>query len=171
MVNQVAAVKVAIASKTPLSLFDNLQMKEYLCKLNPKHSPPDRLEQTCILEFMMDAAMKELVQMLTECREQLHEGFVLGRIDFWTDSYRCEQYGLFVIDSSAQKYELEDGTSLFMSKKTKEGLPDGILLTGKSNTANFSCGWHIFEECRATTSKPCCLPRDKPTKLQNLSMI
>jgi hypothetical protein len=137
MVNRVAAVKAAIASKTPLSLFDNPQMKEYLCKLNPKHSPPYHLEQTPILEVMIDAAMKELDQMLTECREHLHEGFVLGMIIFWTDSYSREQYGLFVIDFSAQKYELEDGTSLFMSKKTKEGLPNGILLTGKSNNANF----------------------------------
>jgi hypothetical protein len=137
MVNQVAAVKAAIASKTPLSLFDNPQMKEYLCKLDPKHSPPYHLEQTRILENMMDAGMKELVQMLTECCEHLHEGFVLGTIDFWTDSYHREQYSLFVIDFSAQKYELEDGTSLFMSKKTKEGLPNGILLTGKSNNANF----------------------------------
>jgi hypothetical protein len=133
----VAAVKAAVASKTPLSLFDNSQMKEYLCKLNPKHSPPYRLEQTRILEVMMDAAMKELVQMLTECREHLHKGFIWGMIDFWTDSYCCEQYGLFVIDFSAQKYELEDGMFLFMSKKTKEGLLDGILLTGKSNNANF----------------------------------
>ncbi len=71
----------------------------------------------------MDAAMKELVQMLTECREHLHEGFVPGTIDFWTDFYHREQYGLFVIDFSAQKYELEDGTSLFMSKKTKKDCP------------------------------------------------
>ncbi len=84
----------------------------------------------------MNAAMK-LVPMLTECREHLHEGFVSGMIDFWTDSYLCEQYDSFVIDLSVQKYELEDGTSLFMSKKTKEGLPNGILLTGKSNNANF----------------------------------
>jgi hypothetical protein len=44
MVNQVAAVKAAIASKTPLSLFDNPQMKEYHHKLDPKHSPPYHLE-------------------------------------------------------------------------------------------------------------------------------
>jgi hypothetical protein len=44
MVNQVAAVKAAVASKTPLSLFDNPQMKEHLHKLNPKHSPPYHLE-------------------------------------------------------------------------------------------------------------------------------
>jgi hypothetical protein len=43
---------------------------------------------------------------------------------------------LFVIDFSSQKYELEDGMSLFITKKTKEGLPGGILLTGKSNNAN-----------------------------------
>ncbi len=127
-----AAVKAVVASKTPLSVFDNPQMREYLRKLDPKHSPPYRLERTRILKVMMDAAMNELVQMLTERREQLHEDFVLGTIDFWTDSHRREQYGSFVIDFSAEKYEFENGTALFMSKKTKEGMPDGLLLTGKS---------------------------------------
>ncbi len=43
MVNQeLAAVKAAVASKTPLSVFDNPQMREYLRKLDPKHSPPNR---------------------------------------------------------------------------------------------------------------------------------
>jgi hypothetical protein len=78
--------------------------------------------------------------MLTECREHLHEGFVSGRIDFWTDSDHHEQYGLFLIDFSAQKYELEDGTSLFMSKKTKKWLPDGILLQVSQTMQTFSCG-------------------------------
>jgi hypothetical protein len=78
MLNRVAAVKAAVASKTPLSFFDNPQMSEYLRKLDPKHSPPYRLERTQILEVMMDIAMKELAQMLTERREQLHDGFVSG---------------------------------------------------------------------------------------------
>jgi hypothetical protein len=54
MVNRVAAAKAAVASKTPLIVFDNPQMREYLCKLDPKHSPPYRLERTHILEVMMD---------------------------------------------------------------------------------------------------------------------
>jgi len=132
MVNRVAAVKAAVASKTPLSFFDNPHVREYLRKLDPKHSPPYRLERTHILEVMMNAAMNELVQMLTERREQLHEGFVSGTIDFWTNSHRREQYGSFVIDFSAEKYEFENGTALFMSKKTKEGIRDGLLLTGES---------------------------------------
>ncbi len=127
-----AAVKAAVASKTPLSVFNNPQMREYLRKLDPKHSPPYCLERTRILEVMMDAAMNELVQMLTEQCEQLHEGFVSGTIDFWTNSHRREQYGSFAIDFSAEKYEFENGTVLFMSKKTNEGMPDGQLLTGKS---------------------------------------
>jgi|LakMenE01Jun11ns_1017448.scaffolds.fasta_scaffold9913531_3 hypothetical protein len=132
MVNRVAAVKAVVASKTPLSFFDNPHVREYLRKLDPKHSPPYRLERTRILEVMMDAAMKELAQMLTERREQLHDGFVSGTIDFWTDSHRREQYGSFVIDFPAEKYEFENGTALFMSKKTKEGIRDGLLLTGES---------------------------------------
>jgi hypothetical protein len=132
MLNRVAAVKAAVASKTPLSIFDNPQMREYLRKLDPKHSPPYRLERTRILEVMMDIAMQELVQILKERREQLHNGFVSGTIDFWTDSHRREQYGSFVIDFPAEKYEFENGTALFMSKKTKEEMCDGLLLTGES---------------------------------------
>ncbi len=81
----------------------------------------------------MDVAMKELVQVLTECREQFHEGFVLGTVDFCTDSHQCEQYGSFIIDFLAEKYELKDGTTLVKSKRTKEGMPDGFLLAGKLN--------------------------------------
>ncbi len=58
-VNRVAAVKAAVASKTPLRVFDNPQMREYLRKLDPKHSSPYCLERTRILEVLMDAAMKE----------------------------------------------------------------------------------------------------------------
>jgi hypothetical protein len=68
----------------------------------------------------------------------LHEGFVSGAIDFWTYSHRCEQYGSFVIDFLAEKYELEDGMTLFISKKTKEGIPDDFLLTGNSTIQMFS---------------------------------
>ena len=50
----------------------------------------------------MDAAMKELVQMLTEWREKLHEGFASGTIDFWTNSY-----GSCLINFPAEKYEFE----------------------------------------------------------------
>jgi hypothetical protein len=52
---------------------------------------------------MVDAAMKELVWLLTEQREQWHEGFVSGTIDFWTDYHRCEQYKSFGIDFPAKK--------------------------------------------------------------------
>jgi hypothetical protein len=74
--------------------------------------------------------------MLTEWHEQLHEGFISGTIDFWTDSHQREQYGSYVIDFPAEKYELEDGTTHFMRKKTKEGMPDGFLLTGTFNNTN-----------------------------------
>jgi hypothetical protein len=67
---------------------------------------------------MMDIAMHELNQILTEQRQQLHDGFVSDTINFWTDSHRREQYGSFVIDITAEKYKFENGTALFMSKKT-----------------------------------------------------
>jgi hypothetical protein len=67
---------------------------------------------------------------------KLHEGIVSEIIDFWKDSHCCEHYRSLVIDSPAEKYELEDGMALFMSKKTKEMIPDGFLLTSKFNNTN-----------------------------------
>jgi hypothetical protein len=60
--------------------------------------------------------------------------------ELWTDSHCCERYGSIVIDFPAEKYALEDGTTLFMSKKTKEDMPDGFLLTGKLNNTNVLFG-------------------------------
>ena len=63
----------------------------------------------------------------------------MGTIDFWTDNHRKKSFGTFVIDVVAEKYELCNGMSLFMSRHTKVSLSNcqkSPLLTGKPILAN-----------------------------------
>ncbi len=39
MILQVAGVKAAVGGKLPLSVFDNVFVRDYLVQLNPKHRP------------------------------------------------------------------------------------------------------------------------------------
>ena len=122
---RVAAVIGAVASKQPLSVFDNLFMRDYIHKLNPKHSIPYRLERNRIIEVLIDIAMAEVRQILTERRDELGEAFASANIDFWTDKHRKEGFGVIVIDVLAEKYEVTIGDStmsLFMSRKTRARL-------------------------------------------------
>lgn len=50
MIKRVAAVLAAVGSKSPLSVYDNSFVKQYLELLDPRHSPPYRLERVRILE-------------------------------------------------------------------------------------------------------------------------
>lgn len=66
----------------------------------------------------------------------LGPGFMCGNIDFWTDGHRKESYGALVVDLLAERYDMENGQSLFMSRETKdklmkEKLDDSPLVTGK----------------------------------------
>lgn len=132
MVNRVAAVMAAVASKIPTSVLDNKTMKAYLNRLDPKHSPPYPLERTRILEVMIDAGMGEFARMNEERRDELEEGFMSGTIDFWTDSHRKEAFGAFVVDMTAEKYKMADGTEMFMSRETKGKIDDELFMTGMS---------------------------------------
>jgi hypothetical protein len=38
--------------------------------------------------------------------------FWSGLIDFWTDSHRKQQFGCFVVDMIAEKYEMENGQAM-----------------------------------------------------------
>jgi hypothetical protein len=67
---------------------------------------------------MIDYAKLELGLIMTECRLELISGFLSGTIDFWTDSHRKQQFGCFVVDMIAEKYEMENGQALLMSKTT-----------------------------------------------------
>jgi hypothetical protein len=61
MVKHVSAVFVGVGSKTPLSIFDNVFMHQYLKMLDPKHTPPYRLERVRFIEVLIDTAMMELM--------------------------------------------------------------------------------------------------------------
>ena len=64
MENRVAAVLAIIASKSPLSLFDNHYMREYLALLDSKHSPPHRLERLRIIQVVMDLFKLEFARIM-----------------------------------------------------------------------------------------------------------
>ncbi len=82
MKNRVLAVLAAIATKTPLSIFDNLHMKRYTQCLNSKHHPPYELERNRIVEVIIDYVSSEIAKILEERRLELGEGFVLVATDF-----------------------------------------------------------------------------------------
>ena len=64
MENRVAAVFAIIASKCPLSLFDNHYMREYLALLDDKHSPPHRLERLRLIQVTMDLGKLEVARIM-----------------------------------------------------------------------------------------------------------
>jgi hypothetical protein len=106
MVLRVAGVKAAVGGKLPLSVFDNVFVRSYLMQLNPMHRPPYRLERIRIIECMIDYAKLELGLIMAERRLELLSGFLSGTIDFWTDSHRKQQFGCFVVDMIAEKYDM-----------------------------------------------------------------
>ncbi len=123
MENHVLPVLAAIATKTPLSIFDNLHMKRYTQRLNSKHRPPYGLKHNRIVEVIIDYVSSEIAKILEERRIELGEGFVLVATDFWTDPHHCEQFGALVIDLIARSYFGDSlGTYMFMSKQTAERL-------------------------------------------------
>lgn len=127
MMNRVLAVMAAICSKFPLSVYDNEVMRWYLNELNPKHRPPHRLERNRITEVMIDLVMREMKQIVEERRGVLSHSFLSVNTDFWTDTHRKECFGAIVADIIAEKYLLDDGRELFMSKKTAKRLGDQVL--------------------------------------------
>lgn len=141
MVNRVFAVFAAVGSKSPLAIFDNERMKQYLRNIAPGHSPPHRLERNRITVVLMDGMMLEISKILSERRYELHHGFVSGTIDGWTDSHRKESFMAFVIDFVAEKYHLTNGLTLFMSRQTKASLANkrgetNVFVTGLPNLCN-----------------------------------
>ncbi len=128
MENHVLAVLAAIATKTPLRIFDNLHMKRYIQRLNSKHHPPYGLERNRIVEVIIDYVSSEIAKILEECRFELGEGFVLVATDFRTDPHHREQFGALVIDLIARSYFVDSlGKNMFMSKQTAERLGDMSL--------------------------------------------
>ena len=64
---------------------------------------------------------------MAERRLELLSGFLSGTIDFWMDSHHKQQFGCFVVDMIAEKYEMENGQALFMSRMTRSRLQDDIF--------------------------------------------
>jgi hypothetical protein len=123
MSNRVMAVMAGVSSNMPLNLFDTAMFKQYLCRLDRKHRSPYRLERTWIIEVFMDGAMLEHSRIITNHCKALDEGFVSASTDFWTDSYRKEQFGALVINMIAEKYFVDElDMWLFMSHETAECL-------------------------------------------------
>jgi hypothetical protein len=124
----VLAVLAAIATKTPLSFFDNLHMKRYTQRLNSKHPPPYGIERNHIVEVIIDYVSSEISKILEEHRLELGEGFVSVATDFWMDPHCCKQFGALVIDLIAFSYFVDSlGKYMFMSKQTAERLGDVSL--------------------------------------------
>jgi hypothetical protein len=109
MILRVAGVKAAVGGNLPLSVFDNVFVRDYLVQLNPKHRPPYQLEHIRIIECMIDYAKLELGLIMAERRLELLSGFLSGMIDSWTDSHRTQQFGCFVVDTITEKYEMANG--------------------------------------------------------------
>ncbi|KAL7541905.1 hypothetical protein ACHAXR_011364, partial [Thalassiosira sp. AJA248-18] len=123
MVNRVKAVRALAASLQPLSLFDGIDMRDYIRSLDPKHTPPHRLERLCLLMVFIDGAMMEFARIIEDARDDMDNGFMSALIDFWTDSTRREQYGVLVVNVVAERYAMDSGKELFMS----------LFATGRAN--------------------------------------
>ena len=76
MIHRVRAVMAMVTSKSVLSLFDGIDMREYIEGLDSKHTPPHRLERIRLLEVIMDRAMLEL-RLINDVRHLSCALFVL----------------------------------------------------------------------------------------------
>jgi hypothetical protein len=161
MILHVVGVKVAVGGKLPLSVFDNVFVRDYLAQLNPKHRPPYRLEHICIIECMIDYAKLELGLIMAECRLEQLSGFLPGTIDFWMDSHRKQQFGCFVVDTIAEKYEMENGQVLFVSRMSRSRLQDDIFAddcaTSKLGCLEYPMNFELFvSTCKPLNMHQCC---------------
>ena len=127
MMLRVLAVVVAISSKKPLSIYDNIVVNLYLCALNSKHCSPYQIERNCITKAMMDYSMLEFKKIVNERRGELGEGFVSTSSCFWTDRHCKQSFDAICADVTAERYLLFDGGNLFMSKAKITSLDDGVL--------------------------------------------
>jgi hypothetical protein len=76
---------------------------------------------------MIDNAKQELRWIMDEQRQELVNNFMLGIIDFWTDPHCKQQFGCFVVDLTAEKYKMQNGVTLFMSRRTKNQIKDELF--------------------------------------------
>ena len=65
-------------------------------------------------------------------QEDLDNEFTSGSIDFWTDSTRKEQFGAFVLNLVAERYLMDCGEEMFMSRETRDRLDPELFATGNA---------------------------------------
>jgi hypothetical protein len=110
---------------------------------------------------MIDYAKLELGLIMTERRQELISRFLSGKIDFWTDSHRKQQFGCFVVDMIAEKYEMENEQVLFMSRMTRSRLQDDIFAddcaTPKLGSLEYPMNFERFvSSCKPLNTHQCC---------------
>jgi hypothetical protein len=124
ILRQVLAVMAAISSKIPLSVFSNVYFRNYARSLDPKHRPPHNLAINRIIEVLIDGMVLEFVRIVDEHRKLLRQGFISLSTDFATDPNRRQSFGVVLLDLVAEKYDLNDGRTLFMSRETAKKCKD-----------------------------------------------
>jgi hypothetical protein len=110
---------------------------------------------------MIDYVKLELGLIMAERRMELLSGFLSGTIDFWTDSHRKQQFGCFVVDMIAEKYEMENEQVLFMSRMTRSRLQDDIFAddcaTPKLGSLEYPMNFERFvSSCKPLNTHQCC---------------
>lgn len=133
MVKRVLAVQAAVSSRFPLAVFSNVLFKKYVTTLDPKHRLPHHLETNRIIEVMIDGMFQEFQRIRGDCRRAVSHGDLCLTQDFVTDTNRRESFGVIVVDFVAEKYEMEDGRFLHMSKQTASNAKHEML------TVSLSC--------------------------------
>ena len=114
-----------------------MYFRGYLQSLDPKHSPPDNIKINRIIEVLIDAGVLEFVKICNDRRKLLRHGFISSTTDFVTDPHRKQSFGVLLLDLVAEKYELRDGRTLFMSRETAKKIND-LLLTVSEDSSTFS---------------------------------
>jgi hypothetical protein len=138
MVKRVLGVMAAVSSRVPLSVFSNSYFRMYTQALDSKHRPPHHLETNRIIKVLIDGAFAEFLRIVEDRRTLLGGGFTSLSTDFVTDSVRRESFGVILTELVAEKFDLEDGRSLHMSKETAGNLSSELL------SVSFQCNCQLL---------------------------
>ena len=72
----------AVGSKVPLSIFDNVFWKLYLCHLVSKHRTQYQIERNCTVEILIDGRVLKMSKILRELCDELGQGIFSASTDF-----------------------------------------------------------------------------------------
>lgn len=126
----IKGVIALVSSKSPLSILDDPQVRDYIHSLNPSHRIPYRIKRIRMLQVIQDLMMSEFAHIVEDRREDLLEAFVSAQTDMWKDPHRKENFAALVMTIVTNLYTLKDGREYFMSKETADRLTrDGKLTT------------------------------------------